>query len=80
VFAEAHIGVLPIDDLVTRVYFHFVDARRYVENLWMIADHGWLSRLQAIYEYERLRRGAGHDDLRRIRQLLSPRTEPTAGR
>jgi hypothetical protein len=40
VFAEAHIGVLPIDDLVTRVYFHFVDARRYVENLWMIADHG----------------------------------------
>jgi hypothetical protein len=39
-----------------------------------------LSGLRSIYECDRTLRGAGHDDLRRVRQLVSPRTEPTAGR
>ena len=79
-FTEAHIGILTINDLVPRVYFHFVDARRDDENLWMIADRRFLSGLQSIDEDNRTCGGTGHDDLSRIRQLLFPRTEPTAGR
>ena len=79
-FTEGDIGIFPINDLVPRVYFHFVDARRDDENLWMIADRRFLSGLRSIDVDKRTRGGAGHDDLSRIRQLLFPRTEPTASR
>jgi hypothetical protein len=79
-FAEAHIGILSINDRITHVYFHFVDAGRDVQNLRMIVDRRGLSGLQTIYEYDRTCWGAGHDDLSWIRRLHFPRTEPTAGR
>ena len=67
VFAEDHKGLLPIDDLVTHLYFHFVGTRGDVEHLWMIAGRRFLSSLQSIDEYDRTTRGAGHDDLGRVR-------------
>ena len=79
-FTEGHIGILPINDLVPHVYFHFVDARRDDENLWMIADRRFLSGLRSVDEDKRTRGSTGHDDFGRIRQLLFPRTEPSAGR
>lgn len=66
-FAGAHKGLLPIDDLVTHLYFHFVGTRGDVENLWMIADRRFLSSLQSIDEYDRTPGGAGHDELGRVR-------------
>ena len=77
--AESHIGVLSIDDRVAHMYLHFVGAGRDVQNLRMIVDRRCLSGWQTIYEYDRTRRGAGHDDLSWIRELRFPRTEPTAG-
>jgi len=67
VFAEAQKSLLPIDDLVTHLYFHFVGTRGDVENSWMIADRRFLSSLQSIDEYDRTLRSAGHDELGRVR-------------
>jgi len=78
VFARAHISLLPINDLVLQVYFHFVSARRNVENLWMITGHRFWSGLYSIDEYERTLGGAGHDDLGRVRRRRFAR-EPAAG-
>jgi len=77
VFAWTHIGIFSIDERVTRAYFHFVSAGRDIQSLQVVGRRG-LSGLHAIYEHERTRRGAGHDDLGRVRYLRFPRTEPTA--
>jgi hypothetical protein len=71
VFAWTHIGILSIDERVTRAYFNFVDAGRDVQSLQVVGRR-CLSSLHAIYEYERTRRGAGHDDLGRVRHLRFP--------
>ena len=76
--AGAHVGILSINDRVIDVYLHFVGAGRDVQNPGMIVDRRCLSGWQTIYEYDRTRRGAGHDDLSWIGQLRFPRTEPVA--
>jgi hypothetical protein len=77
-FAGTDIGILPIDDSVTHVYFHLVSAGRDHQNLRMIVARRGLSGLHAVDEHERSRGRAGHDDLCRIRGRRFAR-EPTAG-
>jgi len=77
VFPGTHIGILSVDEHITRAYFHFVGAGSDVQSLQVICGR-CLSGLHAIYEHERARRGAGHDDLGRVRHMRFPRTEPTA--
>ena len=66
-FAEADIGILSINDRVSHMYFHCVGPGRDVQNLRMIVERHCLSGLRTIYEYDRSRWGAGHDDLSWIR-------------
>ena len=79
-FAAAHISLLSINGRVTHVYLHFVGPGCDVQNLRTIAELRCLPGLSTIYEYDRTRWSARHDDRSRLRQLRFPRTEPTAGR
>jgi hypothetical protein len=77
-FTGSHIGVLSINDRVAHVYFHLMGPGRDVQDLGMIVHRQRLGGLRTIYEHDRTRRSAGHDDLSRIRyRRLS--MEPTAG-
>src|SRR5271165_3895458 len=78
VFAGADVGILPIDDGVTQVYFHFVRAGCDSQDLGAVVALDCLSALYTIDEHERICRGAGHDDLSRVRHRRLAR-KPTAG-
>ncbi len=75
-----HIGIFPISDRITHVDFHLVGSGRDIQNLRLIVERCRRPGLQAVYECDRTHRGTCHDDLRRIRRLRFPRSEPTAGR
>jgi len=79
VFANTHVGILSINDSIAHVYFHFVSAGRDIESLWMVVGWRRLSGLYTIYKDERTDRGAGHDELARVRRPRLTGTEPTAG-
>ena len=52
VFAERHIGVLPVNDRVSQVYLHLVGPGRDVQDLRTIVECRCLSGLRAIHEYD----------------------------